>query len=843
MGSTSPTNNGRNGSGNGHGGPVVWAPTPTDYTAETEGGLDLAQLWNVLREGKRAVALIAAGVFSLVMVVTLAARMEFTLSGSVYLGDLKSNGGIFDALSAQFGMEKGDVGTEVEILRSRELMTQAVLASGLNTRLTPNGWSRPRYWRWRLDQRDFRSLEGAWGELRAVSTQLTDLSGSSREVEITFKSPTEYEVREGDQQLGPGTLGKRVVLPGMELMLVAGVDKSPRTGNRYTLEVISIAAILEEVAEKFSAKAPKAMMGAQVNVVHLQLTWPWPYHGRMFLEELMRRYLTQNLAWKTEEAGAAENFLSKQLENIRASLDKAGSDLAEFKKDSTSIVLSEEAKLLIEQVGGFEQQRIAARLQVSALEQARAALAKGNVPTEAYLLGEAQDTVLMSMAQNLVKTQQEHKRLSEQFTPDYPLVREAQAALEAQLKGIRNYVNTRLTRAQEQVASLDGVIQRYAEKLKGLPDAELKLASLTREAEVYSKLYQFLLERQQQAALTKASTISKSRVLDPAILPSRESAPNAAFRTMLGLFLGLLCGISFVLVRWRLGTTFQSESEVRKTLPGIALFASIPRRVEDKKVEAAELRPFEAISSDLRSPFAEAFRLLRTNLYYSGARDKDKVILVSSPGPGDGKTLTTLYLAGILAADGKRVLLVDGDMRKPSHHILLRQSQHPGLSGILTSETHWSETVHAVSSPFGEFSSISTGIVPPNPAELLSSPSLAAFLSEAKSRFDFIILDSPPFPLVSDALILAQYADRHLSVIRVGRTGRRIAEEHVRRLAAATPGYGLVVNDVGAAQGYGYGYGYGYGTSEPKPRSRLMLGVRRGSKRVDAPVDRPGGRE
>src|SRR5690606_39080712 len=115
---------------------------------------------------------------------------------------------------------------------------------------------------------------------------------------------------------------------------------------------------------------------------------------------------------------------------------------------------------------------------------------------------------------------QEHKRLTEQFTPDYPLVREAKAALDAQLNAVRSYVNNRLMRAREQVTSLDAAIEGYNEKLKDLPDAELKLATLTQETDVYSKLYQFILERQQQAALTKASTISNSRVLDAPILPS-----------------------------------------------------------------------------------------------------------------------------------------------------------------------------------------------------------------------------------------------------------------------------------------------------------------------------------
>ncbi len=835
MGNSDYGSNGNgNGNGNGHRTPVVWTPPPIDEDAVDEKGVDLAQVWAVLREGRRAIVLITLTMFALVMSVTLATRMEFTLRGSLYLGDLQAKGGMLDALSAQFdmGMEKGDIGTEIEILRSRELVTQAVLASGLNTRLTPPGWSSPRYWRWRLEKRDLRELEGAWGELRAVNTRITSTTGAHRDVDIEFTTGTDYEVRERGTTLGTGALEKPFVVPGLEIMLVRGAERSPVAGNRYHLEVIPIEDVLESVNKNLTTTSPKAAPGSSVNVIHLALTSDSPHRAQMFLEQLMRGYLIQNLSWKTEEAAAAETFLTKQLENVRASLEKAGKDLAEFKKDSTMIVLSEEAKSIIAQMGRFEEQRVAGRLQVAALEAVKAALAKGNVPTEAFLLGEAQDTVLMTMGETLAKSQLEFKRLSEQFTADYPLVKEAKAAVDTQLSAVRSYVNTRLSRARDQVSSLDGVIQSYTDKLKDLPDAELKLATLTREADVYSKLYSFLLERQQQAALTKASTISKSRVLDSPVLPMREGSPKITTRVPLGLGLGFLLGIAFVLVRRRLATTFQSETEVRRVLPGLALFASVPRQSEDKRSEGVDApRLFDVLASDLRSPFAEAFRLLRTNIYYSGSLDQDKVVLVSSPGPGDGKTVTTLCLAGLLAADGKRVLVIDGDMRKPSHHILLRQPQHPGLSGILTSETHWSDAIHTVHSPFGDISSISTGLVPPNPAELLSSPHLAAFLKEARAKFDFVLLDSPPFPLVSDALVLSRHADRLLSVIRVGNSRRRIAEEHARRLSAVTQRYGIVINDIGGGRGYGYGYGYGtygYGMAPDAQRKRRWW---RGKKR------------
>jgi tyrosine-protein kinase Etk/Wzc len=813
-------------SSNGHHDAPSWLP-PARELDDNEKRIDLAQLVGTLWAGRRLAMLITIGVVACVLAITMATRMKFNVASSIYMGDLKSTGGMLDVVASQLdvGLEKGDITTEIEILKSRKLLTQAILASGLNAKLHPADWSPPRYLGWRLGHRDLHDLEGAWSELRAVNTRLTGITGTGtkREVDIKFKTATDYEVRDDDDDrvIGEGTLGKPLAVAGLELTLVNGAARGPKAGSEYELEVDALDDVLDMLDRYMTITAPRGSLpGSQADIVHLELQSDAPFQASAFLDELIHVYLDENLAWKTEAAAAADKFLSEQLEKVRASLDKAGRELAEFKKKSSTIDLGEEAKAMIAQIGTLEQQRVTARLEVDGLTQLKSLLAKGNVPTEAYLVGEAQDTVLMAMGQALVKAQQDYKALAEQFTPDYPPLKEAHAALNAQLQSVQSYVDTRLKRAREQLASLDAQMDQYNTHLKELPDAELKLVTLTQETEVYSKLYEFLLERQQEAALTKASTVSENRVLDSAVIPSLEASPKLKIRVPLAVVLGLFLGFGVVLARWKLSTRYQSESEIRKALPGLPLFASVPRLREARSTDRTSApQPFEALR-DVRSAFAEAFRLLRTNLYYSGSREHDRALLVTSPGPGDGKTATTLCLATILAADGKRVLTVDADMRKPSHHILLRQPQQPGLSGILTGELHWEEAVHVTSTPLGEFSSITTGITPPNPAELLSSPLLAKFIAEARMKFDFILIDSPPFPLVSDALVLSHQADRILSVLRVGTTHRRAAEDHLRRLAPITSHLGIVINETSKSDGYGYGYGYGYGKPELRGKSR-----------------------
>jgi Mrp family chromosome partitioning ATPase len=331
-----------------------------------------------------------------------------------------------------------------------------------------------------------------------------------------------------------------------------------------------------------------------------------------------------------------------------------------------------------------------------------------------------------------------------------------------------------------------------------VPGAELGLAQLGRESEVYSRVYSYLLERQQQAAITKASTVSKNRILDFPQEPYREDAPKLLLR-LLSAPLALLLGAVLVLLHRMFASTLQSASEARRAAYGVPVYASIPRRprIKGRTKTLSDAHSIDVLARAPNSPFAEAFRTLRTNLYHWGPAEQGRVTLFTSPTPGDGKTTCVLSLAGILTADKKRVLVVDADLRKPSHHDLTDQGQGPGLRGILSGQCHWIDVVHPVRLSVGTYDSISAGKMAP--AELLSSERMSRFVNDAKQHYDFILIDSPSFPLVSDALVLSDVADCVLSVFRLRNTPRKLAAEHVRGLSSAAEVYGAIINDAHAA--------------------------------------------
>jgi tyrosine-protein kinase Etk/Wzc len=778
--------------------------------------LDLVLLWSAIKEHRRFIFGVALLLWLVVMAQTLLTRMEFQSTGRLYLGELDSR----PSPSTEGGLEllgnsESDVASEVEIIRSRSIMSEAVAKSGMAAYIGPLDWSPPRFWEWLLSRRDPKLLRGATREVSISDASLPDDAREGEGFVVRFNSAHDYEVLAEGESIARGVLDVPLVTPVATFTLHAGSHGTPRAGAMYELGIAPLAEMVDSAISALSVTVPKAGAsgGELVKVVTLEYPDQSPQRAAVFLKQLMETYLSQRQTWKTENATAAESFVIGQLQGMRDSLDDTEKKLAEYRSNTRVVVLDNEAKALIEQVGKYEEQRVAARLQVAALADIKRVLKQPNPPVEAYLLGEAHDTVLEGLGRSLSESRKQLVELEGRFHDTAPDVRNLKVQVNAQLDTIRNYVTSRLARSQENLGALSSVIGQFENKLRTVPGAELGLAQLARESDVYSKLYSNLLERKQQAAILKASTVSKNRILDMPEIARRESSPRLGMRLASGVF-GLLLGVLIVLLRRVFASTLQSEADVRSVIAGTPILAQVPRwkRPPGAAHTGASAPSFDTLALDDTSPFAEAFRTVRTSIYQAGRERAGQVLLVTSPTPGDGKTTTTLSLAAMLAADGKWVLVVDADLRKPSHHMLMGHHDTQGLRGVLSGQCHWRDVVHPVRVAQGEFFSIGAGKM--SPAELISSERMARFLLEARSRYDFVLLDAPSFPLVADPLVLAPHADAVLSVMRLDHTPGRIAAEHVKRLSEVAHGFGVVVNG-GLSEGP-----YGYGTGYPAPAKR-----------------------
>lgn len=776
---------------------------PTNEAGPTRAdALDIQQLWHTVRQQYRLVLGVAFAVFAVVMALTLCSRMQFRAVGRLYLGELESGSSGAAAHSKQeielSAGNQGIVGSEIEIIQSRSLVSRAVLESGLNVSIAALGKQQPRYGQWLLSRRDPLLLDAASEELLAQDTLLTDARAREQAYTLRFISETEYEVWRETEKLGVGRLGEVAKVPGANLHLLRGKERAPRAGSAYAIVVRPQLEVVDAALKSLQVTAPKPTpQSPPVNVVNLEFRSGSPRQSAAFLDRLISAYLSERQSWKVEDASAAEAFVSQQLTSVRTALDEIQGKLANYRSNNRVVVLDSEAKAMIEQIGKYEEQRVAARLEVAALSDVKRTLKGPNPPVGAFLLGEADDKVLEGMANALTQARQKLTDLDSRFNEAAPEVRDQRAQVDAQLEAIRNYVSSRAARAQESLGTLGGIIGQYEKRLQSVPGAELGLLQLTRESDVYSRTYQYLLERQQQTAIIKASTLSKNRVLDLPQPPLREDAPKLLLR-LASAPLGLLLGVVLALGRRLFAGSFQSATEAQSALGQV--LASVPRRLRRRGERRGSVGPgsFDVIGDDQGSSFTEAFRTLRARLYRLGGSASGRSLLVTSPCEGDGKTTCVLALAALLAADGKRVLVIDADLRQANQSSYFDEThpEPPGLCDVLRGEQDWTNVILPVKSGVGQFYSMPTGGAAP--AELLSSARMAELLASAKERCDFVLLDAPSFPRVSDALVLAGLVDTVLSVVRLGNTPRKAAFEHVRGLAASGAAQqAVLLNDVG----------------------------------------------
>ena len=762
----------------------------------------------------------AASLVTLSAAVTLASHMKFKSSASVYLGELQGNGaqsGLPDQLDF-LGGRNGEIGTEIEILRSQDLLRRAVFESGLNATALTMGWTPPRYLEWRLHRRDPLRLEPTSSSFTVVDASLPEGAPDSVAFTLQFQGGGDYKVSGGAAFLGQGRLGVPFTSDQVRMTLLPGNGAPPVAGTTVMVTVRPLDDVAAATAKALVVAVPKTIGSTDsVKIVSLEFTGPTPRMTAAFVGKLLQLYFDRHQTWKSEEATAAESFVTTQVQAVKHSLDDAEQQLADFKKKAGVIALGDDTKQLIDQLGKYEQQRVAAQLQVDAFDQISGAIKRGHGNLEQYLVGEAEDPVLVSMSNQLAEAQDRLTTLRERFTDEAPAIKEQQAQVEAQLAMVNRYIQNRHARSQQQLDALSTMISKFDERLSAVPGAELQLSQLTRNTEVLSKMYSFLLERQEQAMVAKAANISRNHILDSPRIPTREDSPSLPVRLAMGLVFGLFVGLAAAVIRWATRETFQTDADVRRDLGPLPIFASVPRHQSARNgltIGGDRTAPVAQPAGYPSSPFAEAFRHLRTNIYYSDASRSSRVLLITSPCPGDGKTVCTLQLASALSADGKRVLVIEADLRRPSHHLFLKQKSEPGL-GDLSVNDH---IVRAIHGWFGTFDSILAGAPSDRPAELLSSASFGELIRQARNVYDFVLIDSPPFPLVSDALIVAMHVDRVLSVVRPGNTRRTVAREHLQRLSAASRLHSVVINDTSAAEAYS-----NYGSYRHPPGSRFRF--------------------
>ena len=384
-------------------------------------------------------------------------------------------------------------------------------------------------------------------------------------------------------------------------------------------------------------------------------------------------------------------------------------------------------------------------------------------------------------------------------------------------------------------AGLRTILNGYDRQMERLPSKELQLARLTRSQQVNDNIYRLLLEKFEEARITEAGKIGNIRILDPARLPGSPVKPRKLLNLLMALIVGGVGATFLAAFLESLDKSLKTPEEVEEAL-ALPLVGIIPEiqseegtRKGGEKGKGGEEDEVAAIAQRLvtqyvpRSPIAEAYRTLRTNLSFADLDKPLKALVVTSPVAKEGKSTTVANLAITLAQMGVETLLVDTDLRRPVLDDLFRVNESPGLTDVLLGKASLESAIQKTQ--VEHLSILSTGALPPNPSELLASQKMGDLVNQAKSRFGMVLFDSPPVVAVTDAAVLSRWADAVLLVVRMSRTDRGLAQrakellENVRAKVV-----GAVMNDVKLEAGYGgyhyYYYYHYYGSGEKSKHKR-----------------------
>jgi capsular exopolysaccharide synthesis family protein len=557
----------------------------------------------------------------------------------------------------------------------------------------------------------------------------------------------------------------------------------------------------------------------------------------------VHNYIEQNFRSKYDATTQASGFLSQELEELRIKVEKSEDARVAYERQNQIWQIDEKQNITTQTLGDLNKAVTEAQTGMAASEALYRMATSGNVD----LLPEVRNSpVIQDLIKRKSALDDSYTQALEQYGPNFPKVQriaEQKKEVEAELARAQNImvgsIEEDYNTARQHLGLLQEALERQKAESNQLAEKLVQFHILEHDAESNKQLYDGLLQKLKEAGITAGLRSSNIRVVDPALIPSAPAGPQRAKNILMSILVGLVGGIGLALFREYLDNTVKSPDDIESLvgLPSLAVVPAQPSsnghhskwpQLKHKTATHSVSGPrVETLShTQPKSQISEAFRALRTSLLLSQADHPPQVILVTSALPREGKTTAAVNLAVTLAQLGDRTLLLDSDMRKPGirRALNLLSGNEKGLSSYLAGVTNLDEIVvpHPVIS---NLETITTGPVPPSPADLLSSRRMREAISELRLRFKFIVIDSPPVMAATDAVIVSSLTDGVLLVARSGETPKE-AFTRTRDLLGAVKCriLGVVLNAVDSSapdyyysyRYYPYAYGYGYGEDEEK---------------------------
>jgi len=529
-----------------------------------------------------------------------------------------------------------------------------------------------------------------------------------------------------------------------------------------------------------------------------------------YLNALMNQYLDEELIAANETAENIVNFIDTQLDGISDSLNRVETNLVNYRTSNQIFNLSSEGSSIYGRLSELEEQKAVLEISLRYYETLAS-----YVSSERYeelmvpSLAGVSEPVLNQLISRVLEQQGKLSSLRLSLTRANPTLQREEEAFRIMLRSLDENLRNLLVNTRTQLRELNNRISRINQEVNALPATERGLLSIERKFTINEGIYNYLLQRRAESAISKAATRPQNNILDEprvvgSVFPKRDN------NLMMGVLIGFFIPGLFIFVKDFFRKNVESQADVKRYLD-LPVIGNVPR---------SKVYGDLAVYNFPKSHVTESYRSIRANFKYLFPDQDMKTIFVTSAQPQDGKTFTSINLASIFALSGKKTVLVGLDLRKPKLHNSFDYDNKVGLTSYLIGQKSFDEVVRKTE--YDNLHLVLSGPIPPNPAELILTNKFKTFIAALKEQFDIVILDTPPVGVVSETLDIMGMSDVGLFVARQNQTSLAALEASKDILAkTGFKSLYVVYNDSEDVKA-GYAYGY-YGDESEDQNSKKII--------------------
>lgn len=774
---------------------------------KTKEDLDLKELLKPYMKKWRWIALCAFLAVCLAIVYIKFSAPVYRTNATILIKDAKkmSNAsgdfGVFQGLAGFSAMGTNSIENELEIFKSRKLVSDVVEELGLQTAL----YSPEKYYDVEL-----------YGETAPILVSVIN----EKYTEKPLKKPLKVEIRDNQVTLSSEELkkpmivafNKTVSLPSVNLMFRKNPIFNPLKAKKLKKlnDLKLVYRGLEQATVDYQKALEVDLTDKDATVVELGMEDANSDKSKDFLNAMVRHYNSDAISDKNAESKKTKDFIDERISIISKELGEVESQKERFKINNDLVDIGAEAKLNLELSAEARAKEVELETQLQLSNMLLGYLNKQGgdqaLPSNVGLDNDAASRNI-ELYNTLVLRR---NKLLENATEENPLVVELDGQIRQMRNSVREGLSKHISSLNMSRAKIGAERGSFNSKIGKIPTQEKLFRTIERQQQIKESLFLLLLQKREEAAISLAMTADKARIVDSAYSLIKPVSPKKTFTVFIAFLLGLLLPMIYIYFRELLNSRIITKHNIER-ISTVPVISEIPRM-------AKGVNPL--IQMNDVSPMAEAFRILVTNLnFILPKKDKDKMILITSSTKGEGKTFISSNLALALASPKRKVLLVGCDIRNPQ---LQRYDKSmlkaEGLTEYLAeSVNNARDIVHA--SPFSPYCDIIySGSIPPNPTFLLENGYFGKLLDDIKGIYDYVILDSAPLMLVTDTFLISGYADATLYVTRSELTEKSFIDFANKNIEAKKlKNASFVLNDIHKTNfGYGNKYGYGYHAEKKK---------------------------